>query len=136
MPQRYAGLFARILLPKVAQALQEPQVLKEVRFAEATKHSQLGQGAQTLRPILMHITTGVLFLGVIDELMHVALHCPIAPGEVGVETTAQRSGGLPAGGTGRLQGMRSRGAGAKELLTLFCHTGTKPWKLFITAIKL
>src|SRR5262250_3051469 len=50
------------------------------------------QGEQTLRPILVHLPTGVLFLGVIHEVMHVALHGPIAAGRVGREPTARLHG--------------------------------------------
>src|SRR5438309_4523042 len=68
----------------------EPDVPRQVRFAEATKHAQVGleQGAQALRPILMDVTTGILLLGMIDELVHIAFHGPIAAGRVGVEPTA------------------------------------------------
>src|SRR5262249_19412121 len=37
----------------------------------------------------MHIPTGILLLRVIDELMPVALHCPITAGGVHVEATAR-----------------------------------------------
>src|SRR3989454_679604 len=36
----------------------------------------------------MHVTTGIFLLRVIDKLMHIALHRPIAAGRVGVEPTA------------------------------------------------
>jgi len=41
----------------------EANVTREVVFAEAPKYSQvrLEQGKQTLRPILVHVTPGVLF---------------------------------------------------------------------------
>src|SRR4030095_467081 len=75
---------------KVAQELKEAHIARQVGFAEASKHPQvrLEQGEQTLRPILMHVTPGVLFLGVVDELVHVALQRPIAAGRVGIEPTA------------------------------------------------
>src|SRR5262245_4811631 len=38
---------------------------------------RLEQGKQALRPVLVDIPTCVLFLGVIDELVHIALECPI-----------------------------------------------------------
>src|SRR5262245_59252200 len=34
----------------------------------------------------MHVTTGILFLRMIDELVHVALHCPIATRGVRIES--------------------------------------------------
>ena len=46
------------------------------------------KGKQTLRPILMSLTTGIFFWRVIDILMHVALECPITAGRVRVEPIA------------------------------------------------
>src|SRR5213593_3103406 len=40
----------------------------------------------------MHVTTGIFLLGVIDELVHIALHRSIAAGGVGVEPTARLHG--------------------------------------------
>src|SRR5262245_21513591 len=37
----------------------------------------------------MDVTPGVLFLGMINIVMHIALHRPIATGRVGVEPTAR-----------------------------------------------
>src|SRR4029077_19093680 len=40
----------------------------------------------------MHVTPGVFFLGVIDELVDIALQGPIAAGRVRVEPTARLDG--------------------------------------------
>jgi hypothetical protein len=42
----------------------ESHIPRQVRFADAPKHPQvrLEQGEQTLRPILMHVTMGILLL--------------------------------------------------------------------------
>jgi hypothetical protein len=78
------------VLTKVAQELKEPDVSRQVAFTHAAKHAQirLEQRKETLRPILMHVTPGVLFLGVIDELVDIALQGPIAAGRVRVQSTA------------------------------------------------
>jgi hypothetical protein len=53
---------------------------------------QLEEGAETLGPMLMHLATGIGFLRVIDDLMHVALQRSIAAGGVGVELTPSLDG--------------------------------------------
>jgi hypothetical protein len=62
-------------MPKVPQELKEAHVSWEVVFADTPKHSQVGleQGEQTLRPILVHVTTRVFLLRMIDELVDIAL---------------------------------------------------------------
>jgi hypothetical protein len=69
-------------MPNVPQELKEAYVSGEVVFAEASKHPQvwLEQGKQTLRPILVHVTTRVFLLRMIDELVPVALQRPAATG--------------------------------------------------------
>jgi hypothetical protein len=76
-------------MPKVPQELKEAHVSREVVFAETPKHPQvrLEQGEQALRPILVHVTTGVLLLCVIDELVDLALQRPIAARGVGIQAT-------------------------------------------------
>ena len=68
----------------------EAHVARQVGFAEAPKHPQVGleQGEQTLRSVLVHVAPGVLFLRVIHELVHIALHRPVAAGRVRIEPTA------------------------------------------------
>src|SRR4030095_3283853 len=80
--------FKGVLLTKVAQELKEPDVAGEVGFAETSEHPQirLEQGEQALRAILVHVTPGVLFLRMIDELVHVTLHCAVAAGGVRIES--------------------------------------------------
>jgi hypothetical protein len=89
--QDQLGLLERMALTKVPQELKEPHVPRQVRFADAPKHPQvrLEQGEQTLRPILMHVTTGILLLRVIDERMHVAFQRLRAAGGIGLEPTAR-----------------------------------------------
>jgi hypothetical protein len=45
-------------MPNVPQELKEPEIPRQVGFADATKHPQVGlqQGEEALRPILMHLT--------------------------------------------------------------------------------
>src|SRR5262249_16562105 len=47
---------------------------------------------QTFRPILVHVTPGVLLLGVIDERVHIALERSIAARRVCVESAARLDG--------------------------------------------
>jgi hypothetical protein len=68
-PYEQLRLCKGVLLTKVAQEWKEADVAREVGFAEASKDPQvrLEQGEQTLRPMLVHVTTGVLLLGVMHE---------------------------------------------------------------------
>src|SRR5262249_10156803 len=49
---------------KVAQELEESHIPWQIRFADASKHSQVGiqQRKEALRPILVHVTTRVFLL--------------------------------------------------------------------------
>jgi hypothetical protein len=89
--QDQLGLLERVPVTNVPQELKEAHVARQIELTDAPKHLQvrLEQGEQTLRPILVHVTTCVLFLGVLDELVHVALQRPIAAGGVGIEPTAR-----------------------------------------------
>src|SRR5215471_11319278 len=89
--QNHLGLLERRQLMKVAQELEESHIPRQIHFAEASKHSQVGlqQGKEALRSVLMHITAGIFLLCVIDILVEVACHGPIAAGRVGVEPTAR-----------------------------------------------
>src|SRR5215471_15530689 len=89
--QDHLGLLKRRQLMKVAQELKEAHIPRQVGFAETPKHPQvwLEQGKQTLRPILVHVTPCVLFLGVIDERVHVALQGSIATRRVRIEPTTR-----------------------------------------------
>src|SRR5262249_607755 len=49
----------------------------------------LEQGKQALRPVLMHLTTGIFLLRMINIVMEIALHSPIAARRVGVEPAAR-----------------------------------------------
>jgi hypothetical protein len=82
------------VLTKVAEELKEPDIPWQIALADPTKHPEVGleQGEQTLRAILVHVTPGVLFPGVIHEFVHVALERPIAARRVGVEPTARLHG--------------------------------------------
>src|SRR5262245_5125538 len=78
-------------LPKVPEELKESDVPRQVQLAEATEHAQIGleQGKQALCPVLMHITTGIFLLRMINIVMEIALQSPIAARRVGVEPTAR-----------------------------------------------
>ena len=93
-PYDQLRLFTGVLLTKVAQELKEPDVAREVGFAETSEHPQirLEQGEQALRAILVHVTPGVLFLRMIDELVHVTLHCAVAAGGVRVQPAPRLDG--------------------------------------------
>ena len=58
------GLLARLPLAQVPQALQDPAIPWQGGFAAATTHPQRGlqEGTQTLRPMLMPVTTGIFLL--------------------------------------------------------------------------
>ena len=81
------GLLERIALTEVPQELKEPDVPWQGEFTDPTEHPQVGleQRKQALRAILMHLATCIFLLRMIDELVHVALHRPIAAARVGVE---------------------------------------------------
>jgi hypothetical protein len=83
------GLLKRRQLTIVAQKLTEPEVSGQVHFADATKHPQvrLEQREQALRPVLMHVATGILLLRMVDERMRISCQGPIAAGRVGIEST-------------------------------------------------
>ena len=67
-------------MPKVPQELKDPNISRQVRFAYAPKHAQrrLAQRKQALGAMLMHVTTGLCLLRMLDELMHVSLPRPVA----------------------------------------------------------
>src|SRR5437763_15592616 len=67
-----------------------PDIPRQVLFTHATKHSQirLEQGEQALRTVFVDVTPRVFLLRVIDILMYITLHCPIATGGICVELTA------------------------------------------------
>src|SRR4030095_1255828 len=69
------GLLKRRQLMKVAQELKEAHIPWQVGFADTPKHPQIGlqQRKEALRPILMHVIPCVLFLRVIDKVVHIAL---------------------------------------------------------------
>jgi hypothetical protein len=71
--------------------LKEPDIPYQVAFAHTTNHPQirLEQRKETLGAIFVHVTTRVFLLCMIDELVHVALHRPIAAGRVRVAPTAR-----------------------------------------------
>ena len=78
-------------MPKVPQELKEAHIARQVSFADASKDPQVGleQGEQTLRPMLVHVTTGVFLLRMIDKLMPIALQRLVATRRVGIEPTAR-----------------------------------------------
>src|SRR5262244_1864922 len=80
----HLGLLKRCQLMKVAQELKETHIPRQVGFAETPKHAQirLEKGKETLRTILVDVTTRILLLRMIDELVHLALHRPVAAGRV------------------------------------------------------
>ena len=88
--QNHLGLLERRQLMKVAQELEESHLPRQMRFAEASKHSQVGlqQGKEALRSVLMHITAGLFLLRVVDIRVEVARERPIAAGRVGQESAA------------------------------------------------
>ena len=75
---------------KVAQKLKEPDVPRQVELADPPKHAQVGleQREQALGAILVYLTTRVFLPRMIDALVPIALHRPIAAGRVRGEPTA------------------------------------------------
>src|SRR6266571_5398925 len=88
------GCFVVSAKPTCQGMLGLPNIPWQVGFADTTKHPQIGleQGKQALRPILMHVTTGIFLLRVIDIVMHIALQRPIAAGRVRIQPTAGLDG--------------------------------------------
>src|SRR2546425_443272 len=76
---------------KVAQELKEAHIPRQVGFADTPKHPQIGlqQRKEALRPMLMHVPTGIFLLCVIDKVVHIALERTIATGRVRREPTAR-----------------------------------------------
>src|SRR5919108_4319149 len=95
-PQDQLRLSEGILLTNVAQELKELDVPWEVELADTPKDPQVGfeQGQQALGSILVHVTTGIFLLRMIDELVEIALQRPIAAGGVGVEPTPGLDGAV------------------------------------------
>ena len=60
----HLGLVTRRQLMKVAQELEASHIPWQIRFAEASKHAQVGlqQGKEALRSVLMHVTPRVFLL--------------------------------------------------------------------------
>src|SRR4029434_407778 len=92
--QNHLGLLERRQLMKVAQELEESYIPRQMHFAEASKHSQVGlqQGKEALRSVLMPLTASIFLLRVVDILVEVARERPIAAGRVGVQPTAGLDG--------------------------------------------
>src|SRR5215510_13786233 len=89
--QNHLGLLERRQLMKVAQELEESHIPRQIHFADASKHAQVGlqQGKEALRSVLMHITAGIFLLRVVDMLVEVARERPIAgPVRTNVSWTA------------------------------------------------
>src|SRR5262249_61092216 len=80
-----------IVLTKVQKELKEHNVPWQVELAEPAKHAQvwLQQGEQTLRPILMHLPTGIFLLRMIDMVMNIALQRQIAAGRIVIYASAR-----------------------------------------------
>ena len=87
-------LLKRRQLTKVAQELEEAQIARQVGFAEAPKHPQIGleEGEQALCPVLMHVTACIFLLRMVDKVVRIALECAIAAGRVCIEPTARFDG--------------------------------------------
>src|SRR5215831_14007141 len=107
--QNHLGLLERRQLMKVAQELEESYIPRQIRFADASKHTQvwLEQGEQALCPVLMHVTPRVFLLRMIDVLVYVALQCAVAAGGVRVQP-ASRLDSEVGGLLHRLDGKVSR----------------------------
>src|SRR5215470_6810253 len=89
--QNHLGLLERRQLMKVAQELEESYIPRQIRFADASKHTQvrLEQGEQALCPVLMHVTPRVFLLRMIDILVYVALQGAVAAGGVCVQPASR-----------------------------------------------
>jgi hypothetical protein len=69
----------------MAHALEEPELSGSVGFAEAPDHPQgrLEQRESALRLVLMHVTTAVLFLHIVEQLLHLSRQGPNTTSQVG-----------------------------------------------------
>src|SRR5262245_65610596 len=88
--QNHLGLLERRQLMKVAQELEVSHIPRQIHFAEASKHAQVGlqQGKEALRSVLMYLTAGIFLLCVIDKVMHIAREHPLAAARVCRQPTA------------------------------------------------
>jgi hypothetical protein len=99
--QDQLGLLTRRQRTKVPQEVAESQLAWQMRLAEAPQHPPAGlaERKQTLGPILVPVPAGILWLRMLDELMPVARHGPVAPGRVRIappaRTHCDRGGLLP-----------------------------------------
>jgi hypothetical protein len=71
------GLLEGVVLMKVSQELQEPDVPRQVEFTDTAKHP---------------LTTRIFLLRMIDEPVRVSFYRPVAAGRVGVEPAARVDG--------------------------------------------
>jgi hypothetical protein len=93
------GRLTRRQLTIMAKPWKAPAVSRQMHVADATQHPQvrLEPRAQALRPVLMHVTTGLLRLRLVDDRRRITCQGPIAAGRVGIESTPRvhrDSGGL------------------------------------------
>src|SRR6266508_1501584 len=80
-----------VRVPNVPQALKEPEIPWHVDLADATTHPQVGiePGEQALGSMLVHVTTRLFLLRMMDERVPVALQCSRAASGVRIEPTAR-----------------------------------------------
>ena len=100
-PPRPARSVRRYADPEVPQALQEAHRVRQVGCAEASKDPSGGleHGQQALRPMLVHVTPCVLFLGMLDARVQGALHELSAVSGDGAADLAQNMrGSVPGDG--------------------------------------
>ena len=95
-PHDQLRLFDGVLRTQVPQELQEADLPRQVACAHATEHASGGraEGQQARRPMLMPVTTRVLWLGVMDERVPLPLARPLAARRVGAEPTARVPGAV------------------------------------------
>jgi len=95
-PHDQLRLFDGVLRTQVPQELQEADLPRQVACAHATEHASggLAEGQQARRPMLMPVTTRVLWLGVMDERVPLPLARPLAARRVGAEPTARVPGAV------------------------------------------
>src|SRR5262245_43335844 len=89
--QEHLGLRTRRQLLKGAQELQVAHIPRQGGFADPPKHPHrdLQQRTEALRPIRMHLPTGLFLLWVLDKVMHRALERTIAARRIRSEPTAR-----------------------------------------------
>src|SRR5262249_26169464 len=92
--QNHLGLLERRQLMKVAHELEESHIPRQIRFAAASKHSQVGleQLKYTLLSRLVAVATPAFLPRMINKITHIACQGSRSIGRMDIETAAPLPG--------------------------------------------